>query len=142
MEKKTFQIETYYIISCTKKVEPTLFITTNEKKEMDFVKKTFSIEGVGLNEEKAKEMMREFLVSQILPKGVFVNSQKSTIIKKARLQFICKYYVNLTEEKVNWKNGSFMSIHKVMDTKNNLSPELRNFLINYVEERKNMTAEE
>ena len=141
MEKKTFKIEAYFIISSFKKSDPELFLIKNEKNEMDCFKRNFTLEGLSFNVDKARDLIRDFLVESILPKGIFVSSQKMVFDKIGKQEFRCKYYINLTEKKLQLKNGSFVLVHKAIDVKNNLSPFLREFLINYVEKKKNIYEE-
>ncbi len=135
MEKKIFEVEVYFIISHMKKATPYLFLV-NAGSELGFFKKTFKQEGVGFHDEKAKGMIKDYLVSNILAKGVFVESQRMTFEKAGRRKFSCKYYVSLTEPKSNLKSGSFVAINKAISIKNNMSNFLRTFLVNYIEEKK------
>lgn len=144
MEKKTFQVNAVYIITYMKGAEPQIFVSTNALKEFDFVKASFDVEGIGFNEDKAKEKMRSFLVSNVLKKGTFTNSQKVIFSKAAVRTYNARYFVNLTEPKLALKNGGFYYTHKLIGSKNKLSDTLREFLVNYVSEKRGMneTAED
>jgi hypothetical protein len=142
MEKKKFEVEVAFIISYMKKSTPYLFFVTNQNQEMDFFRKTIELEGVGFNEGKAKDMIRDFLIQHLLGKGVFVNSQKMMFQKMGKRKYLCKYFINLTEPKVNLKQGDFKDVHKAMNVKNRLSNLARQFLINYVSEKRNLFFEE
>lgn len=141
MEMKTFKIDTYFIITHMKKSEPQLFIVTNAAKEMDFLRKSFELEGIGFNDEKARDLVKNFLVTQVLGRGVFADSQKITFEPVGKRHLRCKYMLNVSETKLAAK-GSFEPIHKVMNVKNKLSDSLRLFLVNYVSEKRDIFDDE
>ena len=142
MEKKKFEVETVFIIASAKKSEPFILTTKNSTGEMDFFRKTFEVERVGFNQEKAQNILRDFLITDILGKGVFADTQKMVFDKVGMKKIKCKYYINLKEPNVSLKNTSFLPIHKAMDIKNKLSDQLREFLINYVTEKRNIFDED
>lgn len=141
MEKKKFEIETLFIITSAKKTEPFVLTVKNASGEMDFFRRTFEIEGVGFNPEKAQGILRDFLITNILAKGVFVDSQKIDFNKVGLRKIKCKYYILLKEPSVIIKNSSFLSVYKIMDSKNKLSDQLREFLLDYVNEKRNIFEE-
>ncbi len=141
MELKTFKIDAYFIITHMKKSEPQLFITTNAHKEMDFLRKSFELEGVGFNDDKAKDMVKNYLINNVLGRGVFTNSQKLTFEPIGRRHLRCKYILTVSDSKLVAK-GSFYPFHKAMNPKNKLSDSLRLFLVNYITEKRDIFDEE
>ncbi|PKL12502.1 MAG: hypothetical protein CVV50_04380 [Spirochaetae bacterium HGW-Spirochaetae-6] len=136
MEKKIFEVEVVYIITYVKKNDVYLYLITNQNKQFDFYRNSIKVEGIGFNQDKAQEMIRDFLVTHILERGVFVDSQKMVFDRVEKRKFHCNYYVNLTESKVSLKAGEFQAVHKIINIKNKLSDTLRTFLVNYIEGKK------
>ncbi len=135
MEKKKFKVNTFFIISHIKKSEPLLFLMNNNN-ELDFFRKSFELEGVGFHEEKARDMIRDFLVTHVLGKGAFANSQKMSFEKSGKREFSCKYHVSITDAKVDVKGGSFIPLKKAISVKKRMTDMLRNFLVSYIKDKK------
>jgi hypothetical protein len=142
MEKKVFTIDAYFILTFVKKNEPTLFLVKNDKGELDFYKKSFELEGIGFHEEKAKDMLRDHLINFILGKKAYVENQKLLFEPAGKRIYKCKYFINLSDNKVFVKNGEFYSMYNAMDIRNKMSDMVRTFLVNYVEQKKTIFDEQ
>lgn len=139
MATKKFEVDIVYMIIHSKKSKTSLFLITNSNRELDFFHHHIEVEGIGFNEEKAKDKIRDFLIQNILGKGAMVMSQKMIFQKTGMRKFMCKYIIDLTDAKVNIKNGEFYPLQKTMNVKNRMSDLLREFLVKYIAE-KNLDA--
>jgi len=137
VEKKTFEVEVLYIITYFKKAEPYIFTVKNKNGEKDFYRENFKIEGIGFNEEKAKDMIRDYLIENILSKGTLTTSQKILFQKIGMRKYLCKFYITVNDDKLEIK-GNFEEIHKAMNVKEKMSDILRDFLINYVSSKRDL----
>ncbi|HOJ50448.1 MAG TPA: hypothetical protein PKW55_06515 [Spirochaetota bacterium] len=137
MEKKVFEVKVIYIITYFKKSDPYIFIVKNKDGEKDFYREVIKIEGVGFNEEKAKDIIRDSLIKNILSKGTLTTSQKMIFQKSGMRKYLCKYYITVNEDNLNIK-GDFVEIHKAMSIKEKMSEFLREFLINYVSSKRDL----
>lgn len=142
MEKKKYEINAHFIMTYVKKTDPQVFLVKNEKGELDFYHARFEIEGVGFHEEKAKEMIREYMINTILGRKAFVDNQKLMMEMSGKRHVRAKYFVNLTDNKINIKNGEFVSVYDAMNVRNRMTDIVRDFLVHYVEQKKSIYLED